>query len=203
MIKSPVDGVVLSYPVRLHQVLTAGSPVATVGVTDRLEVRAEILSDDLAGVSTGQKATVTSPVLGDRVLSGSVKQIYPTAVEKQSALGVMQTRVPVIIALDSPGNLKPGYEVTVSIETGTSADIVILPVESVRTAADGHKEVMVVAGGRVSYRQVRTGVSDGKYIEIKDAPLAIPTGSAYQYKPLCNVVWTKMVSGTIINVMNI
>lgn len=166
VVKSPVAGTVLSLPAKEEQVLNPGALLVSVAVPDQLEVKADILSDDLAEVEVGQKVTITAPVLGQKVLTGEVKQIYPRAEEKQSALGIIQRRVPVIIALPDPANLKPGYEVRVAIETQSRQDVLVLPREAVRTTRDGQKEVMVVLSNRVYHRTVQTGLSDHKNIEI-------------------------------------
>jgi len=158
--------VVLDLPVDEEQVVGPGALVASVAVPGRLEVRAEILSDDMGEVKVGQKAVITAPVLGQRTLAGEVKQIYPRAEEKRSALGVIQRRVPVIIALEDPANLKPGYEVTVAIETLKKEGVLVVPREAVRTNNEGGGEMMVVAGGRVRHRAVRTGIGDRENIEI-------------------------------------
>lgn len=166
VVKSPVDGTVLSLPVKQEQVLNPGALLTSMAVAEQLEVKADILSDDLAEVKLGQKVAITAPVLGQKVLVGEVKQIYPRAEEKQSALGIIQRRVPVIIALPDPANLKPGYEVRAAIETLSRQEILVLPREAVRTTGDGQKEVMVVVNKQVHHRPVQTGISDHKNIEI-------------------------------------
>ena len=117
-------------------------------------------------LNLGQKVSVTAPVLGQKVLQGEVKQIYPSAEEKQSALGIIQCRVPVIVALPNRGNLKPGYEERVAIETLSRQNILVLPREDVYTNRDGEKEVMVVLNKQVHHQVVQTGISDYKNIEI-------------------------------------
>jgi len=92
--------------------------------------------------------------------------------EKQSALGVIQRRVPVIITLTDTANLKPGYEVKVAIETSTAQDVLVIPREAVRTLKDGGKEVMVVTDNRVKRRPVQTGIGDRENIEITDGLVA-------------------------------
>ena len=165
-LQSPVDGIVLSLPAKQEQVVNPGALLASVAVPDKLEIKADILSDDLGEVNLGQRVTITAPVLGANVLYGEVREIYPLAVEKQSALGVIQRRVPVIITLADPANLKPGYEVRVAIETSASQDVLVIPRESVRTLKDGGKEVMVVIDNRVEHRPVQTGIGDRENIEI-------------------------------------
>lgn len=166
VVRSPVKGTVLKLPVKQEQVVAPGTLLAGVAVSGELEVKAEILSDELADVKTGQKVTVTAPVLGQQTLVGEVKKIYPQAEEKTSALGVIQRRVPVIISLPEPAHLKPGYEVRVTIETMTRQDVLVLPRESVRTRADGQKEVLLVIDKRIRHQPVKTGISDQDNVEI-------------------------------------
>jgi HlyD family secretion protein len=153
-------------PVKREEVVGPMTLVATVAAAGQLEVKADILSDDLGEVKIGQKAVISAPVLGQDTLTGEVKKIYPRAEEKQSALGVIQRRVPVIITLPDPGPLKPGYEVRVAIETRTRDGVLVLPREAVRTTGDGQREVSVVVKDRVEHRPVQTGLSDQVMIEI-------------------------------------
>ena len=166
VVKSPADGTVLDLPVKREEVVGPMTLVATVAAAGQLEVKADILSDDLGEVKIGQKAVISAPVLGQDTLTGEVKKIYPRAEEKQSALGVIQRRVPVIISLPDPGPLKPGYEVRVAIETRTRDGVLVLPREAVRTTGDGQREVSVVVKDRVEHRPVQTGLSDQVMIEI-------------------------------------
>lgn len=167
MVKSPTDGTVLNLPVKQEEVVNSGALLAVLAAAGQLEVKADILSDDLGEVRVGQKVSITAPVLGGKKLAGAVKKIYPSAEEKESALGVIQRRVPVIITLPDPDVLKPGYEVRVAIETLTREDVLVLPREAVRTTGDGLKEVMVVTQqGQVQRRTVQTGLSDQENIEI-------------------------------------
>jgi HlyD family secretion protein len=166
VVRSPVDGVVLDLPVKNGQIPPPGTLLASIAVPNQLEIKADILIDDLAGIQTGQKATITAPVLGDKILTGEVKEIYPQAYEKTSALGVIQRRVPVIISLTDTANLKPGYEVRVSIETFRKQNILVVPRQAVRTIAGGQQKVMVVVDNRVQHRFIETGITDGENVEV-------------------------------------
>ncbi|MBO8170180.1 MAG: efflux RND transporter periplasmic adaptor subunit [Thermoanaerobacteraceae bacterium] len=181
VIKSPIDGMVLNLPVKEGQVVNPGTLLVSVALPGQLEIKAEILSDDLAEVSVGQKAIITAPILGEKTLVGKVKKIYPRAEEKRSALGVVQRRVPVIISLQEAGNLKPSYEVRVAIETLRRVNVPVVPLEAVRTTEDGRKEIMTVVNNRVQFRTVETGIMDRENIEIisglKVGELVIRDGS--------------------------
>lgn len=167
-IKSPISGIVMQLPVRQGDVVMYGSQLAKVAPPGALEIKVDILSDDLGQVKVGNKAEITAPVLGGEVLKGEVVQIYPQAEEKQSALGVVQRRVPAIIKLDDIGNLKPGYETRVNIITGGKENILLIPRESVITSPDGSKQVMVIVNNRAVVRQVSTGLYDTRSVEITE-----------------------------------
>lgn len=180
-IMSPVAGTVLISNLKQEQVVMPQELLFVVAVADKLEVKADILSDDLANVQRGQQVVITAPVLGNEQIKGSVEKIYPSAEEKTSALGVVQRRVPVVIAFDNIKNLKPGYEVRVAIETHKKEGILFVAREAVRTRADGQKEVMVLRDSKVYHQAVTTGIFDDDHIEIvlglKDGDQVILDGS--------------------------
>ena len=167
-LKSPISGVVMQLPVRQGDVVMYGALLAKVAPPGALEIKVDILSDDLGQIQVGNKAEITAPVLEGEVLLGEVVQIYPQAEEKQSALGVVQRRVPAIIKLDDTGNLKPGYETRVNIITGGKENILLIPRESVITSPDGSKQVMVIVNNRAVVRKVSTGIYDTRSIEITE-----------------------------------
>jgi RND family efflux transporter, MFP subunit len=165
-ITSPIDGTLMQLPVEQEQAVSYGTLLAQVAQAGDLEIKVDLLSDDLGEVQVGQQAQITAPVLADKVLNGEVIQIYPQAEEKESALGVVQRRVPTIIRLGEYGNLKPGYETRVSIITASDSDVLLIPREAVMTAASGEKQVMAVVNGRIALRTITTGLTDSKNIEI-------------------------------------
>ncbi|MGE5370745.1 MAG: efflux RND transporter periplasmic adaptor subunit [Solirubrobacterales bacterium] len=164
---SPNDGVVLALPVKAEAVVMPGTALATVGNLGALTVKADILSDDLGEVKLGDPVEITAPVLGKTVLHGTVTVIEPLAIEKQSALGVIQRRVPLTVSLDErPPVLGPGFEVRVTIITRSLKNAVLLPQEAVRTLDNGDKEVLAVVDGKVKLIGVTTGVTDQDNIQI-------------------------------------
>ncbi len=180
-IRSPMKGILMQLPVHQENVVTYGTLLARVAPPGDLEVKVDILSDDLREVQIGQKARITAPVLGDEIIEGEVIKIYPQAEEKQSALGVIQRRVPTILKLAETGNLKPGFETRVTIITGGKENILVVPRESLITSAQGDKQIMVVSNNRVAIKTVTTGLYDSKNVEIteglKDGEQIIKDGS--------------------------
>lgn len=167
LVKSPVAGTILDLPAKVEQTVPAGTALAQIGTAGALELKTELLSDDLAAIKIGQKAEISAPILGDRVLYGKVMEIYPRAYEKTSALGVIQRRVPVIISLPDNPLLKPGYEVQVKIETQHKSKVITLPRIAVRVNAQGQNEVLAVNAGRIRHITVQTGLKNSELVEIK------------------------------------
>ncbi len=163
---SPISGTILDLPVKVGQVVSPGTMLAQVGSDSQLEVKTELLSDGLRRVKTGQTTHITAPVLGEQALTGQVSKIYPRAYEKTSALGVIQRRVPVIIALNQSTNLQPGYEVRVAIETLRKEGVILLPRESVRLTEDGHYRVLLVNEGRITERLIEIGEKNQQWVEV-------------------------------------
>src|SRR5205807_346357 len=63
---SPVDGVVLSRPVSNERLLPAGTLLVEVGQLDRLEVEADLLSQDVGDVAPDKPVSIHGPAVGTR-----------------------------------------------------------------------------------------------------------------------------------------
>ena len=83
IIRSPSDGRILKLPAEVGNVVTTGTLLASLGIADNLEIKADLLGDDLGDVAIGQKVRVIAPVLGSQTLYGEIAEIYPHAEEKQ------------------------------------------------------------------------------------------------------------------------
>lgn len=165
-VRSAVEGTLLDVPVKEGQLVAPGTLLAQIAAGNGMEVRTELLSDEIRLVQIGQKAIITSPVLGEESLSGQVSKIYPQAYERVSALGVIQRRVPVLINLDETGNLRPGYEVRVNIETVHKENVVLLPRETVQVNSDGSNQVMMVVDNRMVIQPVQIGEKNQQFVEV-------------------------------------
>ena len=168
IIRSPSDGRILKLPAEVGNVVTTGTLLASLGIADNLEIKADLLGDDLGDVAIGQKVRVIAPVLGSQTLYGEIAEIYPHAEEKLSTLGVLQRRVPVIIKLDNTANLKPGYEIRVSVITASRENVIILPRQAIFSDSIGQKKVMLAADNKVRHVSVKTGLMDNRNIEITE-----------------------------------
>lgn len=165
IVVSPLAGTLLDLPMKKGAYVNYGTPVAQIGIPEKLEIKADVLGDQMGDITIGQKVYISSAVMGEQILTGRVQTIRPRAFTKVSALGVEQRRVPIIITLNSTGKLKPGYEVQVSIETAAKSEIVTVPRESVQ-GTTGDEKVLLVVDGKIKHQVIKSGLRNGDYIEI-------------------------------------
>lgn len=191
-IVSPVGGTILDLPLKSGAYVNMGTLVAQIGTPEKLEVQADILDEQMGDIAAGQKVYISAAVLGEKELTGQVQTIRPRAFTRVSALGVEQRRVPVIIALDSIGKLKPAYEVEVSIETAAKNGVLVLPREAIRSN-EGQDQVLKIVDGKIKHQNIKSGLSDEDKIEIlsglkagdlvvRDASEDIPDGTKVKFK---------------------
>jgi HlyD family secretion protein len=167
-VKAPVAGQVL----RLHQasegVVALGTPLLELGDTARLEVVAELLTQDALQATPGRVVRIER-FGGEGVLTGRVRRVEPAAFTKVSALGVEEQRVRVIIEITSPraqwAALGDGFRVGVRIVTVDESGALWVPVAAVfpRPLAEGGGDaVFVLEGGRAKLQPVQVQGRNGR-----------------------------------------
>ncbi len=178
--KSPVDGVVLDRPMTDERMVTAGTVLLTIGELDDLEVEVDILSQEVVKVKVGQEAEVYGPSIGNDVLHGKVKNIYPAGFTKVSSLGVEQQRVKVIVAFNEADRerliakrqnkeweLGVDYRVRVRIITAEQSGALWIPRSALFRGADGKWQVYVVRDGRARLQPIETGLMNDEQVEVR------------------------------------
>ena len=114
-IRAPASGRVLRVHERSQRAVPAGTPLVDIGDPSRLDVVADVLSNDAVRVQVGQ--TMLLEDWGGRdTLRAAVRTVGPGAFTRISALGVEEQRVEVVGELrDPPPSLGDGYRVTARI----------------------------------------------------------------------------------------
>ena len=175
---SPVAGVVLAKHVENERYLSAGEVLLEIGQLDRLEIEADILSQDVVNVREGQPVEIYGPAIGAPLgegIPGAVKKIYPAGFTKQSSLGVEQQRVKVVVAfaedllpeLLADQKLGVGYRVRVRIFTDQSRGIIV-PRSALFRGPAGTWQLFVVRDGKARRINVTVGLLNDQQVEILD-----------------------------------
>lgn len=156
---APVSGSVLRVASESEAALPAGAPILEVGDPRKIEVVAELVSEDAVKVRAGDPATITDWG-GAAPLAARVRRAEPSGFTKVSALGVEEQRVNVL--LDPAGQteqwsaLADGFRVVVHIMIWDKQDVVRVPVSALFRQGNGWA-AFVLHGQRA----VRTGIAVG------------------------------------------
>ena len=169
-IRSPVDGRVLKVLQQSEAMVPGGAPLLELGDPGRLEVVADILTEDAAQIAPGA-AVRLSGWGGAEVLQGRVRLVEPAAFTKVSALGVEEQRVHVVIDLagEPIAALGDGFRVDVRILVQQAQDVLQVPVSALFPQGTGWA-LFVVEGGRAQQRAVTLAVRNGSQAWLQDGP---------------------------------
>jgi HlyD family secretion protein len=170
---SPVDGVVLERAFSNEQFVAGGTTLLRIGELGRLEIEADILSEDIVNIRTGDAVEIYGPAVG-RGVDGIVDRIYPAGFTKISSLGVEQQRVIVIIRF-ADGVLAPlrdehdlgvGYRVRVRIFTAEQPAALIVPRAAIFRGSNGGWEVFAVRGDQAEKVAIEVGLMNDEAVEV-------------------------------------
>ena len=162
IIKSPVDGIVISREVTLGQTLQAGYtvPVLFKVATDltKMQVECSVDEADIGKVKEGQKVKFTVDAYLEENFTGVVKQVRYSPTTTSNV--VTYTTV---VNVDNPDlKLRPGMTATVSIIVGESSkDAILIPNTALRftpTLSDKEmKKIFEDMKGRMDARRPQPG----------------------------------------------
>lgn len=172
VLRAPAAGRVLTIHRRSAGHVSPGEPLMEVGDTDRLEVAADVLSQDAVRIRPG--ATVLLDQWGgggEPPLEAVVTRVEPQGFTQVSALGVEERRVRVLADITSPPaayqGLGPGYRVLARFIIWEAPNALRVPTAALFRHDDGWA-VFVVEGSRARLRPVTVGREAGLAAQIMD-----------------------------------
>lgn len=161
-LRSPIDGVVTSVPVKLGETVGKGSLVAEIIAMESLYVEAFIDEADVRKVKLGQKAYVTMDAYPGRELTGKVYMISPVVLGERQETRTFEVRTKV---LDKDIELKPGMSADIEIIVGRVENTLSVPSQAVIERGGKHY-VYVKDGSRARLREVKIGLYNWTLTEI-------------------------------------
>jgi HlyD family secretion protein len=166
---APTAGRVLAVRRRSEGQVMPGDTLVVVGNTTRLQIRADVLSEDAVRIHPG------TPVLidqwgGDTPLQAAVARVEPQGFTQVSSLGVEEQRVPVVANLTSSpaawaGRLGSGYRVLARFVVWSSPSALQVPTSALFRSGEGWA-VFAIERGRAARRTVTIGHQTGFATEI-------------------------------------
>lgn len=163
-LRAPVAGVVLKRYQESAGAVPAGTPLLELGDPNDLEIVAEFLSQEAAGIEVGAKAQIEA--WGGTPIPAEVSRVEPLGELKISALGVEERRVHVILQLREPApKLGHGYQVDARVTVLDLPNVLVVPLEALqRDGADWR--VWIIDGDRAQPMGVQVAANDGRYRQI-------------------------------------
>lgn len=167
-VHSPVNGRILKLYRESEGTVNAGEALMEIGDPSKLEVKVEVLSDNVVSIKPG------TPVIFDRwggksPLKGIVRVVEPTGFTKISSLGVEEQRVFVVADFTSPNKdwqgLGDGFRVEARFIIWEGEDVLQVPANAL-FRRDSEWAVFVTKGGRAHERRVSIGHQNGLTSEI-------------------------------------
>ncbi|MBI3754002.1 MAG: efflux RND transporter periplasmic adaptor subunit [Deltaproteobacteria bacterium] len=181
IIKSPVDGIVISRNVDIGQTVAASFQTPTLFTIakdlTKMQVDTSVDEADIGTVKLGQEAKFTVDAFPELVFKGVVSQIRNAPIIVQNVV----TYDVIIEVANKELKLKPGMTANVSIVTAHKEDVLKVPNAALRfkpkeqedagqklAREEKGQKIWLLSGGQLKPVSIKTGISDGAFIEIKE-----------------------------------
>jgi RND family efflux transporter MFP subunit len=181
-IVAPLSGTVIALNAQPgQQVGNDNTPVATIVDLDALQVKAGMTPEQAGLVKPQLPVVLNFDTLPDRSFEGSVKRIT-TQADPNSSPGVVKgaSYVALITFKNTDGLIKPPATTTAAVKIGEAKNALSVPKEAVRLDSSGKPVVYVLSEGKWQTVPVETGLSDGRYTQIKSG---LTEGETIQVSP--------------------
>ena len=187
-ITAPVNGQVLRIHQKSQQYVNAGLPLLELGNPKQLELVVDVLSSDAIQIQPRDRVLIKQWG-GKQPLAGQVQRIEPGAFTKESALGVEEQRVNVIIDLaDIPDNLGDQYRVEAQIIVWQQDAVLQVPVSALFRCDQGwcvfvaqnqkaHRTAVQIGQRNNSVAEIKSGLNKGEKVILYPSE-RIETGTA-------------------------
>lgn len=183
VIHSPIDGVVLNRAVEPGQTVNGAfqTPVLLTLAEDitRMELHVDIDEADIGRVHEGQAATFTVAAYAERTFESRLVELRNAPRSVQNVVSYEG----VLLVDNQERLLRPGMTCTVSIVSDRHEDVLVVPnaalrfvpmdrdMEEERKRLGTQHHVWVVRNGRPTPIAVVTGVTDGRFTEVRSGDI--------------------------------
>lgn len=157
-ITAPVSGRVDQRMVSAGDFVSVGKPMFELVTAEKLRVRLPFPESVAGSIRPGLAVYLSTPAVPDQTVQGKVEEIRPM-------IGASNRAFEAIVAVDNPGNWKPGASVNGAVVVAEHPRAVVVPETSVVLRPAG-KVVYLIKDQRAVQRIVQTGLRRDGYTEI-------------------------------------
>lgn len=171
IIRSPMDGIVLTKDVEEGQTVSASlqaPTLLTMGDLSQMQINASVDEADIGRVEVGQEVRFYVDSYPETVFEGKVAKIYYSPTIEQNVV----TYSVLIFVDNSDLALRPGMTATVEVIAAERKDVVLVPNNALRVRMPGVRPeikgnyVWVLEKGKPISRQVELGLRDEENTEV-------------------------------------
>jgi len=158
VVKAPVAGIVTSLAAKEGQPALPQIPLLTLLEPGEKKVEVFVLAEDVIDLRLGMPVALLQEGRSrDISLSGTVKAIAPSAVERLSSLGLSEKRVKVTLSAEGLDALVEGSDVEATFTTFEEKQVLAVPKTAV-FKQDGKDAIWLARDGKASLQPVKTGL---------------------------------------------
>jgi len=160
-VRSPIDGQIVKRMVSGGEQVdgTAAQPIVEIANLDHVELDANVPSEHLAAIRTGQAVDVVSDAYAGRTFAGTVLAIAP-AVDPATNAALVRIRI-----TNSERLLKVGMFAEAQVQLAQHANALVVPPASIVRDQDG-AVVYILTGDLAQRTAVKTGLEKPDAVEI-------------------------------------
>lgn len=179
-VRAPKEGIVLSAPVRVGDVVSPRGPPLFVVASPltQVQVQAQVGEDEVTQLRVGQTGTVEADAFPEETFSAEVQSV---GVMAQPSQGV--SKYSVNLVADNPKRrLLPGMRALVRFEVASVEQALVVREAALRFLPQGYeveqnqRQVFVVQGNGLKRVPVQVGLRSGGYAEIQPASSTLRPG---------------------------
>jgi HlyD family secretion protein len=167
---APIDGVVAERNVQVGQIIASGinnvgggTAVMKLADLSRIYILVSVDESDIGRIEVGQRSQITVDPHPNVVFSGQVVRV---ATKGTIESNVVTFEVKVEISGTNQQLLKPEMTANVEIVAAQKDSILLIPVAAMERSKHGHFVSVKREDEKIEERVVKTGISDGEFIEI-------------------------------------
>ena len=175
-ITSPLDGTIVSVPVKEGQTVNAAMNTPTIvqiANLDNMEILIEISEGDILNIRTGDKVTYSILANLDKTYETTLKSIDPglTLLSNGEYTEVVSSSEAIyyygrLIVPNPEGELRIGMTTQNVIFVAAAKDVLTVPATAIKGSGSDKYVNILLADGKVEEKHITTGVSDGFNVEI-------------------------------------
>jgi len=167
VVTSPIEGTILSLPVKENHPVQMGTLLASVGNLLEMQIETGINEVDAADLQIGNEVEITSEGVLAEPSRGVIEYIAPIAqLERTSQGDQTQVKIRVSVEAKEDFKLKPGYSVSMKIILVEKDKAVLVPYEAV-TQRDGKDIVFSIDNeGKAIAKEIQLGLSSALFFEV-------------------------------------